>query len=137
MRRTVLTFLAAPLIVAGCTSASDGESSVSSSVDPTTSSATATTAPTAAGAGAVAEAQYLTLVRTSTPSLNDQGRIYQGYNVCLNLTEGKSLNESVIDLQIEYGVPREQAAIIAMSAPAYLCTEHKDRIRAEIDNLPG
>lgn len=83
------------------------------------------------------EALYLSRVQSVTPSLIDNERIDYGYSTCQRLDEGKTLNDAVIALQLNHRVQRQEAAFIAMWSPQHLCTEHKDQVATEMNELAG
>ena len=139
MKRALLAAVgAASVVLAGCSSG--GEDTAVTSVKTVTESVTA--APTTTTRDLQtdltgAEALYLSNVQPLTPSLTDSERVDYGYSTCQRLDEGKSLNAAVIALQVNYQVPREEAAYVAMSAPLNLCVEHKARASAEMRDLAG
>lgn len=139
MKRLILVAAAASLLVAGCSGGDDAatETSVKTVTESVTAAPATTTTRELATDLNGSEALYLAQVHSVTPSLTDNERIDYGYSTCQRLDEGKSLNDAVIALQVNYQVPRQEAALIAMSTPLYLCVEHKDRVRAEMQDLAG
>ena len=138
MKRTIITAVgAAALFVAGC---SGGDEAAKPSVTTVTESITSAPATTTRDLQSTLnglEALYLSQVQSVTPSLTDNERIDYGYATCHELDEGKTLNDAVIFLQVNHRVPRQEAAFVAMSSPQYLCTEHKERVTAEMKELAG